>query len=425
MANVFLGMPGYGNQTAEAGRGFWRASQKHDVKNAYRNGSLLAANFNALWCDALNLVHEGHKVDYFAMLHDDIGPDDYWLDTLIDELESNKLDVLGVAVPIKDTRGVTSLAVDSGNNWRPACRLTMHEVYELPEVFTSKDIGAPLLLNTGCWVCKFDPSWVTKIHFTINDRIVFDQSQNKGKGGYIAEVEPEDWFVSRLFHELKLNIGATRKIGVDHRGSMVFGNARPWGSSKFDKEYRDRSILPAPFPYEVPGWLDPSEGNALRKLSEGKRVLEIGSYCGRSTICIAQTASKVVAVDYFDGRATPEQRDTSETFNKSLKKYGVYDKVTTCHPEAELPPGKFGFVFIDGDHSYEAVRRDIDRAASVLTEDGLIAFHDYRLEPDEKGCMDWGVTKAVNELLGMGAELLQHTSTLAVVRLPAAVTSGV
>jgi len=43
-------MPGYGRQTAEAGRGLWRARQ--DMSNVmveYRSGSLLAANFNALW----------------------------------------------------------------------------------------------------------------------------------------------------------------------------------------------------------------------------------------------------------------------------------------------------------------------------------------------------------------------------------------
>jgi hypothetical protein len=48
---VFLGMPGYGKQTAAAGRGFWRAcADMSQVHNPYENGSLLAANFNSLWC---------------------------------------------------------------------------------------------------------------------------------------------------------------------------------------------------------------------------------------------------------------------------------------------------------------------------------------------------------------------------------------
>lgn len=34
------------------------------------------------------------------------------------------------------------------------------------------------------------------------------------------------------------------------------------------------------------------------------------------------------------------------------------------------------FLFIDGDHSFEGVRRDFERYAPLLSEDGLVAFHD-------------------------------------------------
>lgn len=419
---IFLGMPGYGKQTAAAGRGLWRAcADMEGVWTAYQQGSLLGSNFNQLWCAALNMVHNGQRVDYFAMLHDDIGPEDFWLDKLIEELESNRLDVLGVAVPIKDTRGLTSLALHKeGDNWLPLARLSMRDVYELPETFTSEDVGAPLLLNTGCWVAKWNQDWCSKVHFEINDRIVF----NRSCGRYQAETEPEDWFFSRQLHEIgrgptshlqPLRIGATRKIAVMHQGEMEFTNKQPWGSDAFDRETCRISPVPGAFPYDVPGWLLPEEGKALTSLAEGKRVLEIGSYCGLSTICLARSAESVTAVDYFDGRGTPQPRDTLAEFEDNLNRYGVREKVSICWPESDFPLSEYDLAFIDGAHDIRAVRRDIERCLNVLSPEGLLVFHDY-------GAIHHpGVTDAVDELIAVGGELISTKETLAVVRPPAAV----
>jgi hypothetical protein len=238
---TFLAQPGYGKQTADSGLALWRARQDmSDVLVEYRCGSLLAANFNSLWVAALNAAHKGINVKYFAMLHDDIGPAPGWLDVLIEELEAKELDVLGVAVPIKDHKGLTSLAIDGEDTWRPKCRLTLSEVLALPETFTSEDVGGPLLLNTGCWVCRFNPEWARQVHFTINDRIVFNRATNQ----YESQVEPEDWFFSRLCHEIGLKIGATRKVRLMHRGETDFNNFSDWGSQKFDEAYVGESALP-------------------------------------------------------------------------------------------------------------------------------------------------------------------------------------
>jgi hypothetical protein len=238
--NVFLGMPGYGKQTAPAARGLWRACRDMDsVAVEYRQGSLLAANFNGLWCSALNRILAGEEIKYFAMLHDDIGPTDFWLDDLIEELEAKQLDVLSVVSPIKNMQGLTSVAVDGGDQWHPKCRLTMHEVMSLPETFTSEDVGGPLLLNTGCWVCRFDWDWVRKVHFTINDRIVLMPATGKLE----PQVEPEDWNFSRQLNRLSLKLGATRKVVISHRGELDFRNDRQWGQ-KFDSASVTESQLP-------------------------------------------------------------------------------------------------------------------------------------------------------------------------------------
>lgn len=242
---VFLAQPGYGEVTAGAARAFWRATRLPDgrVCRQYNEGSLLARNFNALWCSALNL-DAVRRVDYFAMIHADVEPQDWWLDVLINELESRDLDILGAVVPIKDPKGLTSLALDhpDGNTWQPLCRLTMSEVYRLPETFTSEDVGHPLLLNTGLWACRFDQSWASQVRFTINDRIV-----RTPDGRYVPQVEPEDWYFSRLCHELGLKIGATRKVKLAHRGGAAYGNTCPWGEP-FDSAYISESPIPAEIP---------------------------------------------------------------------------------------------------------------------------------------------------------------------------------
>jgi len=203
---------------------------------------------------------------------------------------------------------------------------------------------------------------------------------------------------------------------------MVFGNTRGWGD-EFDKMYLSETVVPKTpwFPEDVDGWLSEFEGVELARLGEGKDVLEIGSYCGRSTICLAQKAKSVLIVDPFDGRATPAPGDTFEKLLANLDRYGVIDRVMALTGTSEeiLPDReeRFDLIFIDGDHSREAVERDIELSLSLLRPGGLLVFHDYHNPTDP------GVTAAVDELLYDGVELLGRFDSLAVVRPPATVAS--
>lgn len=412
-AKIVLGMPGYdGRVGGTSAIAFWRLACRDmsKVDNVYRGGSLLASNFNRLWVYALNAVHQGERVDYFAMLHDDVGPEPYWLDKLIDELEERQLDVLSVVVPIKDKRGITSTALAGDTPWVQFSKLTMHDVYQLPETFTAEDVGRPLLLNTGCWVMKWNQEICRQLKFEIRDRVVF----NTVLGCYQSQTEPEDWHFSRQCNELGLKIGATRKIGLEHTGVMKFKNDHVWGTDTYDEELMTRSPVPHAFPHDIRGWLAIEEGQKLAELAAGKRVLEIGSFCGRSTVCMARVAEHVTAVDFFDGPKVEFYGDYSAEFDASVLRHGVKDKVTKHRPEDPLA-GEYDFAFIDGAHDYESVKRDIEKVSTVLVNGGLMAFHDYR------GGIDPGVDKAVDELLASGGELISHTKTLAVVRPPAAI----
>ena len=72
------------------------------------------------------------------------------------------------------------------------------------------------------------------------------------------------------------------------------------------------------------------------------------------------------------------------------------------------------------------MEKDIQKSLAVLNEGGLIAFHDYRLKPNEFDAgWDEGVTQAVNAFVASGAEIIARHKTLAVVRPPSFVSQQV
>lgn len=167
------------------------------------------------------------------------------------------------------------------------------------------------------------------------------------------------------------------------------------------------------FPADVQGWLTPQEGALLRMAAAGKRVLEVGSYCGRSTICLAQTATDVDCVDTFKGDGTPAVRDTYADFAENVRRYGVLKKIVAHRGKsrdilAQLPQ-KYNLAFIDGSHDYASVMADTQGCLSLLAPGGLLAFHDYKSPRDPE------VTQAVNRLIAFGARLRDVEGTVAII----------
>ncbi|MCS7366302.1 MAG: class I SAM-dependent methyltransferase [archaeon YNP-WB-062] len=44
------------------------------------------------------------------------------------------------------------------------------------------------------------------------------------------------------------------------------------------------------------------------------------------------------------------------------------------------------FLFIDGDHTYEGVKKDFEMYSPLVRGGGIIAFHDIVQHPPETGC---------------------------------------
>jgi predicted O-methyltransferase YrrM len=136
------------------------------------------------------------------------------------------------------------------------------------------------------------------------------------------------------------------------------------------------------FPDDVRGWLTRTEGEALAACARGRVVLEIGSYCGRSTICMAQTAKRVYALDWHRGDAGAGWGQTLPEFLANIERYGVADKVIPLVGRTDdlspiLADLSVEFVFVDGAHDADSVRADTRLALRVLKPGGVIAFHDF------------------------------------------------
>lgn len=195
-----------------AGHPDWQVTQFESV------GSLLTAGFNRAWAHALNLREKG-EITHFLMLHDDVRPrDENWIDLLFAEMAAANAQVLSAIIPIKDNRGLTSTALDT-DPWRPM-RFTQHQIHKWqPTTWTDER----LLFNTGCMLVDFSGDWVTKVCFTINDRIVLEN------GTWAAYVEPEDWNFSRQCRALGVRVAVTRAVTIDHYGANYWPSDLVWG----------------------------------------------------------------------------------------------------------------------------------------------------------------------------------------------------
>jgi predicted O-methyltransferase YrrM len=69
----------------------------------------------------------------------------------------------------------------------------------------------------------------------------------------------------------------------------------------------------------------------------------------------------------------------------------------SSHVLKKFPNQYFGFIYIDADHSYEGVKKDINVAKQKIRDDGPLVFNDCTYwSPVE--CTNYGVMHAVNEL---------------------------
>ncbi|WP_055595449.1 class I SAM-dependent methyltransferase [Streptomyces hirsutus] len=158
------------------------------------------------------------------------------------------------------------------------------------------------------------------------------------------------------------------------------------------------------------GFMPVGEGLALYTAAVeagrlGLPLLEVGTYCGRSTILLAGAAREagVTALTVDHHRGSEEQQpgweyhdpetvdpelgvmDTLPTFRRTLHRAGLEDHVVAlvgCSPKvAALWNSPLALVFIDGGHTDEHATADYEGWAPHVAEGGLLVIHDVFPDP--------------------------------------------
>ncbi|HOF00470.1 MAG TPA: class I SAM-dependent methyltransferase [Spirochaetota bacterium] len=129
--------------------------------------------------------------------------------------------------------------------------------------------------------------------------------------------------------------------------------------------------------------------------------VEIGSYIGASSCFISEGVltskkqSKLYCIDTWENQAMTE--GLKETYNQFISNTKQYKNIIIPIKDFSYNAIKYfiennikiDFLFIDGDHSYEGVKKDWDLYSPLLKPNSIVLFHD----------IGWakGVERVINE----------------------------
>ena len=175
----------------------------------------------------------------------------------------------------------------------------------------------------------------------------------------------------------------------------------------------------------APGFMPPEEGLALYRAAgagaERGPLLEIGTYCGKSTIYLAAAARErgtiVFTVDHHRGSEEHQpgweyhdptlvdphtgRIDTLPVMRRVLHGAGVEDDVVPVVGRSSAVAAWWttpvGLVFIDGGHTEEAAAADYRGWVGHLVAGGVLVIHDVFPDPADGGQAPYHVYRTALE----------------------------
>jgi predicted O-methyltransferase YrrM len=152
----------------------------------------------------------------------------------------------------------------------------------------------------------------------------------------------------------------------------------------------------------TPGWMDPAELKYLAHLSHsappGSFIVEVGSFKGRSACALALNPGILLyCVDPWTKYSFGDFTECYAEFRENTAHLtNVVPVVKYSSDAADMfawERRKFHVIFIDGDHTAEHVRSDIEKWRPLLADGGILCGHDY-------GRPDWpDVEPVVREMV--------------------------
>jgi hypothetical protein len=154
---------------------------------------------------------------------------------------------------------------------------------------------------------------------------------------------------------------------------------------------------------DVPGKLQSTDQHKLYEMAyfASGPVVEVGRAQGKSLSILALAVRDagsgvpIYSIELNERGAAVAERN--------LEALGVRDLVTLVHGDSALELGalgsRFDLVFLDGDHSYVGVRRDLEALEGRVERGGSMMLHDYfDYRNHEADNLDYGVVAAADEL---------------------------
>jgi len=122
-------------------------------------------------------------------------------------------------------------------------------------------------------------------------------------------------------------------------------------------------------------------------------VCEIGAANGGTLFLLSKIANPnaiIISIDLPNGYPRykiPFYKSFASQRQKiHLIQADSHDPFTIKAVKDILCDRKIDFLFVDGDHSYEGVKKDFQMYSKLVKHDGIMAFHDIVLHPPETGC---------------------------------------
>jgi cephalosporin hydroxylase len=156
--------------------------------------------------------------------------------------------------------------------------------------------------------------------------------------------------------------------------------------------YLGSFIAPAQVKSEFVGLLN------IFKEKEPKVVVEIGTANGGTLFCFSKLApdgATIASIDLpggeFGGGYPKGKAPLYGSFKKDSQKMFLLREDSHSEQTVEklkkvLNGKKIDFLFIDGDHTYEGVKKDFELYSPLVGAGGIVAFHDIAVHPDGVGC---------------------------------------
>lgn len=163
------------------------------------------------------------------------------------------------------------------------------------------------------------------------------------------------------------------------------------------------------------GFMPTGEGRALYEAARDHAplgpIVEIGSYCGKSTVFLGAAAravgdgARVVTLDHHHGSeehqegweyhdpslvdAVTGRLDTLREFRRTIAAAGLEDTVVAVVGRsadvARLWAAPVGMLFVDGGHTEEAAQADYDGWSPFVAPGGALVIHDVFPDPADGG----------------------------------------